>query len=101
MINLHLCHNRFINIEPSAVDEERDTVNVSDEENRGNVTLPEQDMIISSSTVPGEVENPNISTTNTTMDPPLSTILWSGLNVAKKTVCISPNLKILIFNKII
>ncbi|XP_014488281.1 PREDICTED: uncharacterized protein LOC106751741 isoform X1 [Dinoponera quadriceps] len=80
-----LTRDGFINIEPSAVDEEQDAVNVSDEENRGNVTLPEQDMIISSPTVPGEVENPNLSTTNTTMNPPLSTVLWNGLNIAKKT----------------
>ncbi|XP_032681036.1 membralin isoform X2 [Odontomachus brunneus] len=81
-----LTRDGFINIEPSAVDEGRDTVNVSDEENRGNVTLPQQDTIISSPTVPGEVENPNLSTTNATMNPPLSTVLWSGLNVAKKTL---------------
>lgn len=41
------------------------------------------------------MQNPDLSTTNTTMSPLLSTKLWSGLNIAKKIVCLSSNLKIL------
>ncbi|KYN10060.1 PREDICTED: membralin isoform X3 [Trachymyrmex cornetzi] len=73
----------FINIEPSAVDEERDTINVSAEENHENLTLHEQD-VITSATISGETQNPDLSTTNTTMSPSLSTKLWNGLNIAKK-----------------
>ncbi|KYM94808.1 Membralin [Cyphomyrmex costatus] len=73
----------FINIEPSAVDEERDTINISAEENQENLTLHEQD-VITSATISGETQNPDLSTANTTMSPSLSTKLWNGLNIAKK-----------------
>ncbi|XP_018056009.1 PREDICTED: membralin, partial [Atta colombica] len=73
----------FINIEPSAVDEERDIINVSAEENHENLTLHEQD-VITSATMSGKTQNPDLSTTNTTMSPSLSTKLWNGLNIAKK-----------------
>lgn len=78
----------FINIEPSTVDEERDTINASAEENHENLTLLEQNMI-RSATVSGEVQNSDLSATNTTMNPSLSTKLWNGLNIAKKTVSMS------------
>lgn len=81
----------FINIEPSAVDEERDTTNASVEGNHENLTLVEQDVI--SATISTEMQNPDLSTTNTTMSPLLSTKLWSDLNIAKKIVCISFDLK--------
>ncbi|XP_011704043.1 PREDICTED: membralin isoform X2 [Wasmannia auropunctata] len=74
----------FINIEPSAVDEERDTINVSAEENHENLTLHEPDLI-RSATISSETQNPDLSTTNATMTP-LSTKLWNGLNIAKKIV---------------
>ncbi|XP_018301997.1 membralin isoform X2 [Mycetomoellerius zeteki] len=73
----------FINIEPSAVDEERDIINVSAEENHENLTLREQD-VITSATISGETQNPDLSTTNKTISPSLSTKLWNGLNIAKK-----------------
>lgn len=93
-ILIFVCYIRFINIEPSAVDEERDTINVSDEESHENLTFLEQDIIITSSTISGETENSNSNTANTTMNPSLSTMLWNGLNMAKKTVRISSYLKI-------
>lgn len=74
----------FITIDPSAVDEEQNIINVSDEENHESLTLPEQDMITKSATVPTDVENPKYpSTMNTTTNPLLSTMLWNGLNSAK------------------
>lgn len=88
-----ICYISFINIEPSAVDEERDTINVPAEGNHENLTLLEQDLI-RSATVSGETQNPDLSTTNTTMSPSLSTKLWNGLNIAKKIVCMFSDLKI-------
>lgn len=79
-----LTRDGFINIEPSAVDEERDTTNASVEESHENLTSLEQD--IRSATVSGETQNSDLSTTNTTMSPSLSTKLWNGLNTAKETL---------------
>ncbi|XP_077263168.1 membralin isoform X2 [Temnothorax americanus] len=76
-------NGRFINIEPSAVDEERDTVNTSADGNRENLTLLEQDLM-RSATISGETQNPDLSPSNTTMSPSLSTKLWDGLTIAKK-----------------
>ncbi|XP_071567774.1 membralin-like isoform X2 [Temnothorax nylanderi] len=78
-----LTRNGFINIEPSAVDEERDTINTSDDGNHENLTLLEQDLM-RSATISGETQNPDLSPSNTTMSPSLSTKLWDGLNIAKK-----------------
>ncbi|XP_011865329.1 PREDICTED: membralin isoform X6 [Vollenhovia emeryi] len=78
-----ITRNGFINIEPSAVDEERDAISVPAEGNHENLTLLEQDLI-TGATISGETQNPDLSTTNTTMSPSLSTKLWSGLNIAKK-----------------
>ncbi|EFN63664.1 Membralin [Camponotus floridanus] len=77
-----LTRDGFINIEPSAVDEERDIINASVEENHGNLTSLEQDM--RRATISGETQNSDL-TTNTTMSPSLSTKLWNGLNSAKET----------------
>ncbi|EZA52467.1 membralin [Ooceraea biroi] len=74
-----LTRDGFINIEPSAVDDERDTMNASGEEN---LTLPED--VIGSATVSGETQNPDPSMANTTTSPSLSTKLWNGLNAPKK-----------------
>lgn len=82
---MYLLFISFINIEPSAVDEERDTINASAEGNHENLTLLEQDLI-RSATISGEMQNPDLSTTNTTMSPSLSTKLWNGLIIAKKIV---------------
>lgn len=84
---MFICYVRFINIEPSAVDEERDTANPSNEENHENLTLKEQD-IMGNVIVSGETQNPDLSTTNTTMNSPLSTKFWNGLNIAEKTVSV-------------
>ncbi|XP_039307296.1 membralin isoform X2 [Solenopsis invicta] len=73
----------FINIEPSAVEEERDINSASAEENHENLTSLEQDLI-RSATISGDIQNPDLSTTNTTMSSSLSTKLWNGLNIAKK-----------------
>ncbi|XP_072749636.1 membralin isoform X2 [Anoplolepis gracilipes] len=78
-----LTRDGFINIEPSAVDEERDTTNASVEESHENLTSFEQEMI-RSATVTGETQNSDLSSTNTTMSPSLSTKLWNGLNTAKE-----------------
>ncbi|XP_024883535.1 membralin isoform X2 [Temnothorax curvispinosus] len=78
-----LTRNGFINIEPSAVDEERDTINTSADGNHENLTLLEQDLM-RSATISGETQNPDLSPSNTTMSPSLSTKLWDGLNIAKK-----------------
>jgi hypothetical protein len=91
---IYICIS-FINIEPSAVEEERDINSASTEENHENLTSLEQDLI-RSATISGEMQNPDLSTTNTTMSSSLSTKLWNGLNIAKKIVCLSPNFKILI-----
>lgn len=40
-------------------------------------------------TVPGEVQDPNSSSSNTTISPSLSTKFWSELNVDSKEVNIS------------
>ncbi|XP_014485690.1 PREDICTED: uncharacterized protein LOC106750106 isoform X2 [Dinoponera quadriceps] len=55
-----LSRDQFLNIEPSAIDVEQDAVNVTDEENRGNVTLPEQDIIIRSPTVESHLMKSNL-----------------------------------------
>lgn len=47
-----------------------------------------------SATVSGEMQNSDLSITNTTMSPSLSTKLWNGLNITKKTVSMSLDLKI-------
>ncbi|CAL1686476.1 unnamed protein product [Lasius platythorax] len=80
-----LTRDGFINIEPSAVDEERDTTNASVEESHENLTSLEQDMI-RSATVSGEPQNSDLSTTNTTMSLSLPTKLWNDLNTAKETL---------------
>ncbi|XP_029170163.1 membralin isoform X2 [Nylanderia fulva] len=77
-----LTRDGFINIEPSAVDEERDTTNASVEESHENLTSFEQD--IRSATVSGETQNSDLSTTNTTMSLSLPTKLWNDLNTAKE-----------------
>lgn len=81
---LFICYSSFINIEPSSVDEEQDTVNASAEENHENLTLVAQDL--RGATISGEIQNPDLSTTNTTMSPSLPTKLWNDLNIAKKIV---------------
>ncbi|KAL0100768.1 hypothetical protein PUN28_019269 [Cardiocondyla obscurior] len=78
-----LTRDGFRNIEPSAVDEEQDTINTSTEEKHENLTLLEQDLM-KSTTISGDTQNPDISTINTTLSPSLSTKLWNGLNTAKK-----------------
>ncbi|KAL6261996.1 hypothetical protein P5V15_007084 [Pogonomyrmex californicus] len=80
----------FINIEPSAVDEERETINSSIDENHENLTLLEQDLT-RSATISGEMQNPDLSTTNTTMTPSLSTKLWDGLNSSREKFSTAEN----------
>jgi len=76
----------FINIEPSAVDEEQDTIHASAEENHENLTLFQEQDLIRSATISGEIQNSDLSMTNTTISPSLSTKLWNDLN--KKIVSI-------------
>jgi len=90
-IFLLICHIRFINIEPSAVDDERDTMNASGEEN---LTLSEN--VIGSPTISGEMQNPDPSMANTTISPSLSTKLWNGLNAPKRAVRMLIDIKLMI-----
>lgn len=73
----------FIHIEPSAVDEERDTANTSNEEIYDNLTSSEKD-IVGRTTMSEEAEDPNLSTSNTTTNPSLSTKLWNEMNIGDK-----------------
>ncbi|XP_015591496.1 membralin isoform X2 [Cephus cinctus] len=76
-----LARDGFINIEPSAVDEQREIDETHEEESQ-NFTLTEDGDEMSSATVGGDDKssNPNLSMTNATISPPLSTKLWNGLN---------------------
>ena len=82
---------RFINIEPSAVDEERDITNASNEENHDSLTLSEKE-IVRSATVSGDRQDPNLSITNTTTSPSLSTKFWNEMNIDSKEVNILYNI---------
>ncbi|CAK9813711.1 Tmem259 [Anthophora plagiata] len=79
-----LTRDGFVNIEPSAVDEERDTANISNEENHDNLTLPEKEIVIRSTTMSGEAQDPNLSLSNTTTDSLLTTKFWNEVNVDSK-----------------
>ncbi|XP_053996983.1 membralin [Hylaeus anthracinus] len=78
-----LTRDGFIIIEPSAVDEDRDTANMSNEENHDSLTLAEKDIVARHATVLGEAQDPNLSISNTT-SPSLSTKLWNELNIGTK-----------------
>lgn len=65
---------RFINIEPSAVDEERVAAE-NDNEGR-NLTLT--DKVVQAATI-SETSSPNLEITNASTSPPLSTNIWDGL----------------------
>lgn len=80
-----LTKDGFINIEPSAVDEERDTVNISNEENNESLTLAEKEVILRSATVSGETHDSNLNINNT-ITPWLSTKLWNEMNVHNKEI---------------
>ncbi|KAK9300076.1 hypothetical protein QLX08_007118 [Tetragonisca angustula] len=80
-----LTRDGFINIEPSAVDEERDITNASNEENHDSLTLSEKE-IIRSATISGDRQDPNLSITNTTTSPSLFTKFWNGMNIDSKEV---------------
>ena len=76
-----LTRDGFINIEPSAVDDDRDTANTSNEENHDSLTLSEKEVVMRSATgAPGEAQDPDLSTSNATTSPSLSTKLWAELN---------------------
>ncbi|XP_043785174.1 membralin isoform X3 [Apis laboriosa] len=81
-----LTRDGFINIEPSAVDEERDTTNALNEENHDSLTLSEKEIVIRSATISGETQDPNLSITNTTTSPSLPTKLWNEMNVDNKEI---------------
>ncbi|XP_012256403.2 membralin isoform X1 [Athalia rosae] len=75
-----LARDGFLNIEPSAVDEGESP---AETENDGgneaqNFTRTEENLDIASSAVSEELHWPNLSTTNATMSPSLSTKLWEG-----------------------
>ncbi|XP_076173799.1 membralin isoform X2 [Ptiloglossa arizonensis] len=70
-----LTREGLIIIEPSAVDEDKETANVSDEENRD----------ITVATVSGEEQDSNLSINGTT-SPLLSTKHWNELNIDSKEI---------------
>ncbi|KAK1117067.1 hypothetical protein K0M31_016990 [Melipona bicolor] len=80
-----LTRDGFINIEPSAVDEERDITNASNEENHDSLTLSEKE-IVRSATISGDRQDPNLSITNTTASPSLFTKFWNEMNIDSKEV---------------
>ncbi|XP_043500195.1 membralin [Polistes fuscatus] len=67
-----LLQDGLINIEPSSVDEGRDTIHLSTENNYENVTLPVNNADITSTTIFGETQYPNLSTSNATRSPSLT-----------------------------
>ncbi|XP_043251416.1 membralin isoform X2 [Colletes gigas] len=77
-----LTRDGFIIIEPSAVDEDSDTTNVSNEESHDNLSLPKKDIVIRGATVSGDAQDPKLSINNTS--PLLSTTFWNDLNIDKK-----------------
>lgn len=71
-----LSKDRGIYIEPSAVDEERETTNLySEENNSNNLTVADKE-VLRGATFPGEQTDANLSASNTTITPLLSTKLW-------------------------
>ncbi|XP_017757835.1 PREDICTED: membralin isoform X3 [Eufriesea mexicana] len=72
-----LTRDGFINIEPSTIDEERDTTNASNEENRD--SLPEKEVLVTDATMHKGTDT-ILSTTNAT-DPLLSTKFWNEMNI--------------------
>ncbi|XP_076545219.1 membralin isoform X2 [Osmia lignaria lignaria] len=80
-----LTRDGFINIEPSAVDEERDSVNVSNEENHDSLTLSEKELILKGTAVSGDTQDSKLNINNTTT-PSLSTKLWNEMNMDNKEV---------------
>ncbi|XP_076621887.1 membralin isoform X2 [Colletes latitarsis] len=77
-----LTRDGFIIIEPSAVDEDSDTTNVSNEESHDNLSLSKKDIVIRGATVSGDAQDPKLSINNTS--PLLSTTFWNDLNIDKK-----------------
>lgn len=67
-----LLQDGLINIEPSSVDEGRETIHLSTENNYENVTLPVSNVDITSTTIFGETQYPNLSTSNATRSPSLT-----------------------------
>ncbi|XP_023288985.1 membralin isoform X2 [Orussus abietinus] len=72
-----LTRDGFINIEPSAVDDDREPVEIPEERDRKSFNTTETEV---DTTIPTEVQGPNLSTNNATISPPLSTKLWNGLD---------------------
>ncbi|KAG7210376.1 hypothetical protein KM043_011909 [Ampulex compressa] len=79
-----LTRDGFINIEPSAVDEEREVLNAGNQFSHENFSLTEEDIITRGATDPGKVEHSRLSESNTTISPSLSTKPWDKLNIDKK-----------------
>ena len=61
-------------------DEERDSVNVSNEENHDSLTLPEKELILKGTAVSGDTQDSKLNINNTTT-PSLSTKLWNEMNM--------------------
>ncbi|XP_076293513.1 membralin isoform X2 [Lasioglossum baleicum] len=72
----------FINIEPSAVDEDRDAGKISNDEHHDNLPLYEKET--ATKTVSGEAQDPNLSVSNTTTSPSYSTKLWNEVDTNSK-----------------
>ncbi|XP_015439220.1 PREDICTED: membralin isoform X2 [Dufourea novaeangliae] len=75
---------RFINIEPSAVDKDRDTAKISTEENHDSLTLSEKETATRSAIALQETQDPNLSISNTTTSPLYSTKMWNEVDADSK-----------------
>ncbi|XP_046436208.1 membralin isoform X2 [Neodiprion fabricii] len=74
----------FLNIEPSTVEEDAQGNAEAESENVAkNFTQTDANVEIGSLSVTGDVQSPNLSTTNATISPPLSTKLWDGPSTAE------------------
>ncbi|XP_033323901.2 membralin isoform X2 [Megalopta genalis] len=74
----------FINIESSAVDEDRDAVKISNDEYHDTLLLFEKETVIKSTTVSGEPQDPNSSVSNATTSSSYSTKLWNEVDTNSK-----------------
>ncbi|KAK2585267.1 hypothetical protein KPH14_009963 [Odynerus spinipes] len=74
-----LTQDGFINIEPSSVDEDQEIHYVSNESPE-NITLPVKNVDVTTTTISGGTQYPNLSATNATRSPSLSTRLWNEIS---------------------
>ncbi|XP_033232161.1 membralin isoform X2 [Belonocnema kinseyi] len=82
-----LTRDGFINIEPSAADEDREILKVNNKANHQNLNLADEKIsAIRSTIITGEEESNHFNVTNSTFSPIVSTDLWADLNAGKSMV---------------